>query len=480
MKRFLMFAVTLLLVFFAGLVGGWFYLRSLLTEGFVVRQLESSLNARVEVRELDIDLFSVISSIELEGLKLAPRDALANKGVPLAERPPIQNPLIAAESVELALSFLPLLSRRFEIQRFVIDRPEIKLVQYQGGNTNLSPLFGPPQIVDGQPNPVLQQEQSTEAQPAPAGQEEPFTIKTLPVSAGLERIGIQNGTLHMSFPAQGHRLLLGDLNLALTDFDVDPGDLHKHNQALLTLNTNMRVFGRSGKESALLILRSGGTLRLFEPDTGVINPDLVYALRLLKGSYINNMSLMRQLSGGMPALVRAGIQMQSIAERADLTADVDLKVRYKNGRVTLLEQVVFPTVNYDLLLKPESWLLVTATAHNFQGRILASQAESGRSIEQVDAAVTRNVPGEDPAQYRKILLGGLLQGDRIALDFISTGPLGQPQIYLKTQIPSLADVIKDSAKTAIKNQIQKKLQEELGKEAGKAVQDGLNKLLKPN
>ncbi len=475
MKKYLFILPLILLILLGGLFAGWLYLRSLLNEAFLVRQIEAALNARVEIRKLDIDLFSAISSIELEGVRLGARDAVANKGTPLADRAPMATPLIAAESVELELSFLPLLSRRFEIKRFVIDRPEIKLVHYPSGANNLSGLFGPPQIVEGQPNPALKK---TPEPPAAEEPGEPFSVKNLPVSAGLERVGIENGVVHVSIPAAGHRILVENLNVSLTDFDVDPADLAQHNRALLAFHANTRVFGTSGKEAGLLLLRSEGHLQLFDPNTGQVNPDLVYALRMLRGSYISDLTVMEQLSGRLPLLASAGIALKGVGERAELTQDVDLRVRYRAGQVTLLSDVNFPTVNYDLTLKQSSWLLISATAHQFQGRILASEAESARAIQSVDGVIARNLKDEDPVRYRKLLLGELLLNDRIVLDFISTGPLAQPQVYLKTQIPSLTDILKDSAKTLLKNRIENRLREELNQGQGKAIQEGLDKLLR--
>lgn len=475
MKKALYVIPLLLLLFLVGLLAGWFYLRSLLTEDFIVAQIESALNARAEIRELDIDLFSAISSIELEGVRLAARDAAANKGVPLAERQPLQNALISAESVELSLSFLPLLSRRFEIRHFVIDRPEIKLIHYASGANNLENLFVPPQIVNGKPNPALAEKPEPQDQGKPAASAEAFTVKTLPVSAGLERIAVQNGTVHVSIPSAGHRLKIANLGVALTDFDVDPKDLQNHNQALLAFDADVQVFGTAGKESGRLGLRSRGFLKLFDSGSGQVNPDLVYGVRMLQGSYISNMSLMEQLAGRLPLLKAAGLSLKGVGDRAELARPVDMQVRYRAGRITLLKEVVFPTHNYDLQLKQTSWLLVDASSHQFQGRILASAAESARAIKEVDATITRNVKDEDPAKYRKLLLGELLQGDRIALDFISTGPLARPQIYLKSQIPSLTDILKDSARAMIKNQIQNKLREELDK--NKQLKEGLDRLM---
>ena len=49
-------------------------LNKIITEEFIVSQLEKSMNLRAEVKKINISIFSAISGITVEGLKLSKRD----------------------------------------------------------------------------------------------------------------------------------------------------------------------------------------------------------------------------------------------------------------------------------------------------------------------------------------------------------------------------------------------------------------------
>src|SRR5690242_19120945 len=102
MKKLVYFiGIPVVVVLLAVFIGTWFFLSRVLNENFLVQQIESSLNVRADVKKLNVSLFSIMSSIELDGVSLAARDSFANAGAELSTRPPIANPVLSIGKVDL-------------------------------------------------------------------------------------------------------------------------------------------------------------------------------------------------------------------------------------------------------------------------------------------------------------------------------------------------------------------------------------------
>lgn len=78
---------------------------SFITPSFLVKQIESAINVRAHVESVNINLINVLSGIEIEGIILAPRDEVANKGTPLDERKSKPKGLIQLGKADVKISF---------------------------------------------------------------------------------------------------------------------------------------------------------------------------------------------------------------------------------------------------------------------------------------------------------------------------------------------------------------------------------------
>ncbi|HMU85734.1 MAG TPA: AsmA domain protein, partial [Leptospiraceae bacterium] len=187
MKKILYFVVIPLFVILALVsASAWYALKVVLNENFLVQQIESNLNVRAEVRKLNVSLFSAMSSVELEGVSLGARDSFANQGTPLSERPPMKGSVVTIGKIDLKFSLLPLLRRKFELNRFMLSSPVVSMTLFANGGNSLKPLFQKPLIVGRKPNPALAEKP---AETAAKEEEKPFSAKDLPISADLREIG---------------------------------------------------------------------------------------------------------------------------------------------------------------------------------------------------------------------------------------------------------------------------------------------------
>ena len=462
-KRLLIIGASLPVLFILLLIAGMVAIKSIVTKELLVDQMESSMNLRADVRELKISLFSVVSSIELSGVQLAPRDRFADAATPLKDRPALRSALISADAFDLKFSLGPLLQKRFELKRLVLDRPQVNLVLLANGGNNLSALFTTPKVVAGKRNPALDRKggQKPAAQPTKKKNTGPeaakqFTARDLPVAAKLDEIGMKDATINIRVQKTGQLIRISGLTTKVDNIDIDPEDLTKHNGAEVRFDMNMKILGRDGRESAGFQLRSGGRITPFEAKTGRVNTQATYALTVRRGSFVDGMPLLQQLAGAFPLLEKAGLKMEGVGKKAELQSDATLRVSYGAGRVTFLDDVTLKTTHYDLMIQQKSWVQTGNDQHLLQGSLVASKEESARAVKSVDSRLDRalaKMKDVDRAEVRKQLLGPVLKGDQIALPFTSSGNIKSPTVRLGVVLPSIADLLKGQVGNLVKGKL---------------------------
>lgn len=437
-------------------VGGFLALKVLVNEEFLVSQIESNLNVRAEIKKLNISLFSAMSSVEVEGVSLGARDNDANQGTPIAQRKPMQNAVLSVKSVDLKLSLLPLLARRFELKRFLLSEPSVSMVMYENGTNSLTPLFKKPLIVGGKPNPALTEKAEEEA---PAEKDnKPFTAKDLPISATLKEIGLRGGSVNLTLQKTGQTIVVTGLSLMLDSIDIDPADLVKHNSVRISMDANAQILSSKKTDAAGLFLRSAGTVQPFDPKTGEVTTGVDYLVTVKKDSYISGMAAFDQLAGELPVLNKVGFSWKKLADKALLLRDVDVKVRYTKGLVTFLEDAAFPTANYDLVLKKGSTMNTANGTHNFNASVRASEAESSEILARFDRGIEKKLKGAMTVdQARGRILGALLQQGKVELPFASLGSFENPNVKLLAELPSITEILTGGATDALRNKLNERI-----------------------
>lgn len=438
-------------------VGGFLALKVLVNEEFLVTQIESNLNVRAEIKKLNISLFSAMSSVEVEGVSLGARDNDANQATPLAQRKPMQNAVLSVKSVDLKLSLLPLLARRFELKRFLLSEPSVSMVIYENGTNSLTPLFKKPLIVAGKPNPALT-EKAEPAEEASEEKDKPFTAKDLPISATLKEIGMRGGNVTLLLQKTGQTIKVTGLSLMLDSIDIDPADLVKHNSIRISMDANAQILSSKKTDAAGLFLRSGGTVQPFDPKTGEVTTGVDYLVTVKKDSYISGMAAFDQLAGELPVLNKVGFSWKKLADKALLLRDVDVKVRYSKGLVTFLEDAAFPTANYDLVLKKGSTMNTANGTHNFNAAVRASEAESSEILARFDRGIEKKLKGAMTVdQARGRILGALLQQGKVELPFASLGSFENPDVKLLAELPSITEILTGGATDALRNKLNERI-----------------------
>jgi len=477
MKKLVIGISIFLVGLVAILVTGLFLVGKVVTPEFLVSTIESSINVRANVEKININLLSLFSSIEVEGIGLGKRDEVANKGIPLAERQDKFSPVLGLGKVELKLSIGPLLSGKFSLQKLLLIEPKVNLVLFSDGGNNLTPFFKPPLVVNGQPNPALSPEalaeRKKEEEEAKSEVEEPskpFHIRDLPVAIQVGTVGVKNGSVTVLMKKSGQTIYLNSLDFIISDLDIDGKDLASHNKLDLDLDVNLLIKDKTGKDSTELLLETSGTINPFVVATGAINPSVEYKITMLKGSFLSGLAAFDAASGEMPMMKSAGLKMDKLNEKATLEKDVQFKVKYGNGRVTFLDSPTFPSKNYDLTIQKESYIQLTDNTHEWKLGVLYEKEESTKSISNVDKQIQDATKGQgDPKEIRNKLLGNLVQDGRIQLPMKTYGDIRNPSVELGVQLGSLTDLIGGAVSGAIKGKVGEELKKIPGSDALKKL-----------
>lgn len=461
------FFALILLVLIVGLV----FAGSFITNSFLVKQIESNLNVRAHVEKVNINLFSALSGIEVEGIILAPRDEVANKGIPLEERKPISSGTIQLGKADIKISFLALLTKSLKVNKLVLKEPKISLTMYADGGNNLTALFKTPKTVNGEPNPALspealaekaeaEREAMKEALENPSG---PFSIKSIPVAIQMGLVGIQNGDIAVNMQKSGQVIQVKGLDLELTDIDIDGSDLESHNKVDVNFDAEVTVIGKNKNEAAKFLLDTNGKLTPFVVKTGLVNPVVRYNVKMLEDSFLSGFAAFDAISGELPVLNQAGLKLDKLKEKAVLTKDVGFEVEYSNGKITFLDEPTFPSKNYDLQIVKGSYIIATTNYHEMKMGVLYDESESKKSIAGVDDKIKQATKGNgDPKEYRNRILGNLIKDDRLNIPFRTYGDLRNPNVELGVSVGSLTDLVGGAVKDAIKG----KMNDELKKVPG--------------
>ncbi len=446
----LLIAVLILALVFAG---------SFLTNEFLVKQIESAINVRANVDKVNINLFSALSSVEVEGIQLAYRDNVANQGTPLAERKPIQSAVISIGKADIKLSLLGILMKKFELKKLVIEEPKVSFVMFESGGNNLTPLFKAPATVNGEPNPALSPEaiaerkkEEEEARAAALNEpSQPFSIKDIPIAIEMGLVGVKKGDVQVTMKKTGQVIKIQALDFELKDIDIDGSDLKEHNHIGINLDADVFVIGRSKNEAAKFILETKGDLQPFVVESGLVNPTVTYNVTMVEDSFVSGFAAFDALAGELPLLNQAGLKLDKLKEKAVLKKDVSFKVSYNNGKITFLDEPTFPTKNYDLQINKGSYLVITNNSHELKMGLLYDEEESKKSIAGVDAKIKEATKGQgDPKELRNKLLGNIIKGDRINIPFKTYGDLRNPSVQLGVDIGSISSLIGGGVKELIK------------------------------
>ena len=166
---------------------------------------------------------------------MLPETVLQTRLCPLANVPPLRNKSLGIKKLDIHLDLFKLLDGLFYLEGFVLKQPQIYMVLYANGANNLNPLFSPPPIVKGKPNPKLKakaipQKEEPKSKKTAAAKSQPLKAQDIPLAASLGKIGIENGELELTLQQTGDKVRIQALDFLVKNIEFDPADLKNKKQ----------------------------------------------------------------------------------------------------------------------------------------------------------------------------------------------------------------------------------------------------------
>jgi hypothetical protein len=241
----------------------------------IARQMESALNRHVTIESIDVGLFSVVSGVEVEDVRIStykrPDQLEALRGKPVEEK----DLFAGLKRLTLRLRFLPLLSGSVQVAEFVLHEPAIHLVRYRNGTYNFSDLLHP----DGEEK---AEEKQREKKPSA-----PLTADDLPVSLTLGKVGLERGTVTYLDERVNRTIQLYDVTMLAHSAEIDPSNLEASNRVEILFETGAKPKDRwkSGAVKYFDIrLSAKGHVKPFDVKTRRLDPEISLELGSPEGT----------------------------------------------------------------------------------------------------------------------------------------------------------------------------------------------------
>lgn len=428
----ILLGLGLLLALASPLVGAW-WLREYVSRERLILATEKNINARVDLEEVTLSIFTWPPSLRLEGIKLAPRDEHA--GTPVATRPPLKDAPVQVDMAYLELLPDALWHRRFEprVLRFIGVEVDEKISPQEG--SSLQRLFLP------SPEKMAQMQQQRQSQPPPDDLPKTFPVQPPPPPAppqsGAARVGLQeisieqahfrisNSSAESQFNAD-----ISDFSLSFTQIDIDPGDITAHNHLHLRLAAKTVVDGvtKIGGQVrqvrfADMTLHGEGDVNPMDPATLLWSPAADLSLEIDRGSTIGgNLTIGETAGQHLDKLMKYGIDISAIRIGGTLERNVHAHILYREQSMRFLDDTQFVLPDYEYTIKRDSWMDFAKDRQGLLTRLSCGDALK-RSLMQ--GISSRGLGGT----ISKIVVEALSDSrGRLSFDLTVSGSLSHPEV----------------------------------------------------
>lgn len=435
-----------------------------LTPDFLVQKIEEQWNCRAEVTGLKVRILGQ-AGLEVSGVRLGERDKFVRNGTALSERPPLQEAMVSVDLAHLEVELTDLLKRRISIKQLLIKDVIVNTKVRKSGKPSVQDLFESPNQIkasqtdqdqEGEARPVKSEAVIQGKNTADAGgvvvqikkDEGGFSAKDMGVSAFANSVEMQNGQINAVLESGNSKVTLSNLQLKLSQIEIDPSDLIKHNHAAFSFSGELMVEDGKSKEKQISVSLAGdGEVRPFNPANGEIDPKWVSNLTIKKGSAINTFPMTEKLQELLSGVDTAGVDLSDIQLRGELRRDASTRIAGHAGKFLLKKHLALPLPDTDFVFVSGSWLDSGTNQHYLKGSVMASDELTGKLTKKVDAYLKKKAKNFYSESLKDLVLQPAMRDGRIAFDFVSQGDLGKPKVDIITPFGNLAELIDQGKQT---------------------------------
>lgn len=461
MKRIFKWLGILLGVLVLLIIAGGVIVMLVVDKELIAGRMGAMLNRHVTIDTIDAGLFSVVSGIDVTGVRVSnyktPEQLEALKGKPVPE-----NDLFAGlKGLSLRLRLVPLLSGNVQVAEFVLHDPVIHLVKNRDGTFNFSDLLQP---------------ETEEKEPS-----KPFSADDLPFGLTLGRVGVERGTVTYLDLGLNQTLQVYDLTLLAHSADIDPSQLAKRNDVKIRFKAGIKPKEplKTGAVRTFDIgLAAEGSVKPFDVKTRLLDPEVALQVESHHGSLsgvrileaLQAVKALEPYTGKLSFLQeevtwkKAGVVVWYKADNARLStgriAGEDYSVDF-SGSTNIDTKAI--DLDLGMELGPEAYQAIRSSIEkNLQNQIRGDVAKYV-SAERLTDMIMKHLTNEEGKVYLKYKVTGTAASPRPTL---VAPTLPSLQALLKEAGADAADIAREAAEKEAQKAIEKgtqQLEDELRK-----------------
>ncbi len=228
--RTVKFSLVFLGLLVLGLLAAPFFINVSSYKSIIVEKAEQATGRKVTIGDIHASLFPWVG-MQLDNVHIANRQGFTGKDI------------LRAKSLNVQMALLPLLSRRVEIKRFVLDGPELLLERNERGEENWRDLVQPPGA-------AAPQAAGASAARAPSGVTASPRKGSMLAALSAQSLRVENGAIHYRDLQTGRGINLDEFNITVEDVQLErPVRVHASGKlagAMFTVDGKVGPLGDPG------------------------------------------------------------------------------------------------------------------------------------------------------------------------------------------------------------------------------------------
>lgn len=423
----ILLAVSGLFVFLA--IAAIILIKTLVSEDYLVEELEKSINSQVEIGDVELSIFSSPTRLTLSEVLLTPREGGDSSAS------------VKVDQVMLDVSFWKLFNNHIDVSKITVKRAEITSIYFEDGSTSLGEMFRAPK--------EKRKKRKTKKSSSSEGGFNVFDQEDFVASLG--GLVIEDSRVDITLEKTGLRIRCDDVHVELSSIKIDPKNLQATNTAELTVSSMVKMHSTKGWHYGDLNVTGKATARIFNPESGNTEPNIEGHFDLNQGSWLNTrVPVITSAWKTLSVLEKVGIQVTDLPEKATFGRSQAVAAHYHRGKITVREPLSIWVGDWELAALDGSWLQTETDQHEINAELLASLNSSERFL-RVMRAVVKLVPRKVADLLIKDVEEKLFRDDRLIVKIRSSGDFSDPKIRPVEGVPDLFKEAKKAGKDALKD-----------------------------
>ncbi len=297
-KKILKIAGGLLALILVLIIAASIAIIVIVNKELVENQMKKALHRHVQIEDISVGIFSVISGIEVKNVKISnfktEKELDALKGKPV----PQNDTFVSLKAFKLKLKFIPLLKKNFELNELVLYEPSINVVKSAAGGYNFDDLLQPKKMTPEE-KAAEEKKKAEEAKKAKEEPAKPFTADDIPVAVSVGKIGTENATITYYDQKFDQTFQVYGLTALVKNIKIDPKDLKSKDSMTVDVSMGVRTIGkvRSGSVQSFNIkFDIDGRVIPFDLKTRKLDPEAILKVGSPDGS-ITGLQIFDKIAG---------------------------------------------------------------------------------------------------------------------------------------------------------------------------------------